>query len=147
MKLRLRDIVTYQGHDFTVEGLLTYRLGGRVYKLARMVDGETVRWLEPLLDEADDRVIWLDEVEDLEMATPPPSTISYRGKSYVPRFSGQATVDVGGQVPARFAGTCDVWRYRAAGDLFLQIERWPDRTVVLAGESVHKDMVDVLPGS
>lgn len=147
MKLKLRDIVSHQGRDYVVEGLLTYRLGGKVYRLARVVDGDTVRWVEPLMDDMDDRVLFLDEIRDLDMATPPPATISYRGKSYVPRFSGQATVEVGGKVPDRFAGTCDVWRYRAAGDVFLQIERWPDRVVTLAGESVHKNMIDVLPGS
>jgi hypothetical protein len=147
MKLRLRDIVSYQGRDYVVEGLVTYKLGGKTYRLARVVDGATARWVEPLMDDADDRILLFDEVKDLDMATPPPATISYKGGSYVPRLSGQAAVEVAGKVPDRFAGTCEVWRYRAAGDLFVQIERWPDRVVVLAGESVHKSMVDVLPGS
>ena len=147
MKLRLRDIISHQGRDYVVEGLLTYRIGGKVHRLARIVDGDTVRWLEPAMDDIDDRLLWLSEVTDLEMATPPPATIAYGGQSYVPRLSGQATVEVAGKVPDRFAGTCELWRYRAAGDRFLQIERWPDRLVTLAGESVHKDMVDVLPGT
>lgn len=147
MKLRLRDIVSHSGKDYVVEGLLTYRLGGKVYRLARIVDGDTVRWIEPLADDSDDRVLWLAEVKDLDMSTPPPANISYGGKSYVPRLSGQAAVEVAGRVPDRFAGNCEIWRYRAAGDVFLQIERWADRVITLAGESVHKDMVDVLPGS
>lgn len=147
MKLNLRDIVSYQGKDYVVEGLLTYRIDGKAYRLARLVDGGTVRWMEPLTDAMDDRVLMFDEISDLDMTTPPPSTISYQNKSYVPRLSGQASVEVVGKVPERFAGSCDVWRYRAAGDVFLQIERWPDRVIALAGESVHKNMVDVLPGS
>ncbi len=145
MKLRLRDIVCYQGKDFVTEGLLTYRLGGRVYRLARVVDGDTVRWVEPLTDDLDDRVLLLEEVTDVGVGAPPPSTISYQGRSYLPRLSGAATVEVAGRVPDRLAGTCEVWRFRAAGDLYLQVERWPDRTVILHGESVHKDMIDVLP--
>jgi len=147
MKLRLRDIVSYEGKDYIVEGLLTYKLNAKTYRLARVVDGVTVRWVEPLADDADDRLLLFQDVKDLDMSTPPPATISYRGASYVPRLSGQATVEVAGKIPDRFAGTCDVWRYRAAGDLFLQIERWPDRVVLLHGESVHKSMIDVLPGS
>jgi hypothetical protein len=147
MKLRLRDIISYQGKDYVVEGLLTYRLGGKVHRLARVVDGDTVRWVEPTVDDMDDRLLWLAETKDLEMATPPPATISYQGKSFVPRLSGQATVEVAGRVPDRFAGTCELWRYRAAGDVFLQIERWSDRLVTLTGESVHENMVDVLPGT
>ena len=65
----------------------------------------------------------------------------------MPRLSGTATVDVEGSVPDRAAGSCELWRYRAAGDVFLQIEKWPDKTVTLAGESVHKDMVAGLPGA
>jgi hypothetical protein len=145
MKLRLRDILSYQGKDYVVEGLLTYRLGGKVLRLARVVDGNTTRWVEPLADDADDRLLIFDEVQGLDLTTPPPSTISHLGKSYLPKLSGQATVEVAGKVPERLAGACEVWRYRAAGDVFLQIERWPDRTVTLSGESVHKDMVDVLP--
>jgi hypothetical protein len=145
MKLRLRDIVSYQGKDFVVEGLLTYHLGGKVYRLARVVDGETVRWVEPLADDLDDRVLIFEEIADFAVGAPPPSTLSHQGRSYLPRLSGQATVEVAGRAPDRAAGTCDVWRYRAAGDLFLQIERWPDRTVVMHGESVHKDMIEVLP--
>ncbi len=145
MKLQLRDIVSYQGRDFTVEGLVTYKLGARTLPLARVVDGAEECWLEPLLDDLDDRVLWLSEISDLDTATPPAATISYQGKSYVPRFSGTATVAVDGRVAGRSNGSCEIWRYRAAGDVFLQIERWPDRVVVLAGESVHKGMVDVLP--
>jgi hypothetical protein len=145
MKLRLRDILSYQGKDYVVEGILTYRISGKVYRLVRVVDGSKVRWVEPLTDASDDRLLIFDEVTDLDISTPPPSTISYQGKSYLPKLQGPATVEVAGKVPDRTAGPCEVWRYRAAGDVFLQIERWPDRTVTLAGESVHKDMVDVLP--
>ena len=145
MKLRLRDIVSYQGKDFVVEGLLTYRVGGKSHRLARMVDGQTVRWLEPLAHDLDDRVLLFEEITGLDVGTPPPSTVVYQGSSYLPRFDGAATVEVSGRVPDRVGASCDVWRYRAAGDHFLQIERWSDRTVILAGQSVHKDMIEVLP--
>lgn len=145
MKLRPRDIISYQGKDFVVEGILTYKVGGKNYRLARAVDGDDVRWIEPLTDDLDDRVIFFKEVKDLPLGTPPPATISYKGKSYVPKLSGRALVDIEGSVPDRTAGACEIWRYRAAGDLFVQIEKWPAKTVALAGESVHKDMVTVFP--
>jgi hypothetical protein len=145
MKLRLRDVISYQGRDFVVEALLTYRLGGKSYPLVRAVDGDEVRWVEPLLDAADDRYLFFKEVRDLPLSTPPPATISYKGASYVPRMSGAATVELEGTAPNRVAGTCELWRYRAAGDVFLQLEKWPSLTVALAGESVHKDMVEIFP--
>lgn len=149
MKLKPRDVVSHQGTDYVVEGVITYRLvgvDGKVYPLGRAVDGANVRFVEPLMDDLDDRMLFLEEIRDLDMATPPPSTISYRGKSYVPRFSGLATADVIGSVPGRAAGPCEIWRYRAAGDLFIQIEKWPDKVIVLAGESIHKSLIEILPG-
>jgi hypothetical protein len=145
MKLRPRDIISYQGKDHVVEGILTYKLGGKTYRLARAVDGPAVLWVEPLMNDADDRLILFHEVKDLPVGTPPPSTISYKGQSYLPRHAGVATVDVDGVVSDREAGNCELWRYRGAGDIFLQIEAWPAGTVVLAGESVHKDMVEIYP--
>jgi hypothetical protein len=145
MKLRLRDIFSYQGKDYLTEGLVTYRLSGKVYRLARVVDGKTVLWVEPLVDDSDDRLLVFSEVPDLDLTLPPPGTISHDGKSFLPKLSGLATAELAGKVPDRLAGACELWRYRAAGDVFLQIERWPDRIVTLSGESVHKDMVDILP--
>jgi hypothetical protein len=145
MKLRPHDVISHQGRDFIVEGILSYKLGGKTYRLARAVDGDDVLWVEPLMDALDDRVLFFREVKDLPLTTPPPPTISYKGTSYVPRLSGNAAVDVEGSMPDRTAGPCELWRYRAAGDIFVQIEKWPSRTVILAGESVHKDMVQVFP--
>ena len=145
MKLRLRDVISHQGTDFVVEAILTYRLAGKAHPLARAVDGEEVCWVEPPLGDLDDRFLFFKDVRDLNLGTPPPATISYKGASYVPRLSGTATVEIEGAAPARAAGPCDVWRYRAAGDIYLQIEKWPSQTVALAGESVHKDMVEIYP--
>ena len=147
MKLKVRDIVSHQGKDYVVEGLVTYSVGGKTYPLARTVEGARVAWIEPLMDELDDRILLFSEVKDLEVGTPPPPTISYKGKSYLPRFGGAATVTVDGKVSDRKGGSCEVWRYRAAGDVFLQIEKWPDKVVVLAGESIHTSMFEVLPGA
>src|SRR5205814_9769795 len=104
MQLRLRDIVSYQARDFVVEGLLTYRIAGKSHRLARLVDAETVRWLEPLLDDSDDRVVLFEEVTGLDVETPPPPTIAYQGRSYLPRLTGSAIVEGAGRLPDRVAG-------------------------------------------
>ncbi len=147
MKLGVRDVISMEGRDFIVQAVLSYKVGGKVYPLARAADGKDVRWIEPLLDDSDDRLLVFKEIKDLDIATPPPPTISYKGGSYVPRLSGAAAVTMSGTAPDRAPGSCEMWRYRAGGDVFLQIEKWADKTVCLAGESVAKGMVDVLPGS
>jgi hypothetical protein len=132
MRIHPKDVVSFAGRDYIVEGTATYHLGGKSFLLARAVDGEIVFWIEALRDEADDRLLVLREIRDLEM--------------YVQRLSGRATIEIAGRVPERAAGSADVWRYRAAGDLFLQIEEGGGRVFMLAGESVHRGMIDVLPG-
>jgi hypothetical protein len=146
MKLQVRDVVSYAGRDYVVEGVIGYQLGGKGFQLARAVDGDIVLWIEPPRDDADDRMLVLREIRDLEMSVPPPESISYHDLTYVRRLTGRATVELAGQVPDRSGGSVQLWRYRAAGDLFLQIEEGGGRVFMLAGESVHRGMIDVLPG-
>ena len=138
--------MSFAGRDYIVEGTVTYHLGGKSFLLARAVDGDVVFWIETLRDDADDRLLVLREVRDLEITVPPPDSISYHDLTYVQRLSGRATVEIAGSVPERTPGSVEVWRYRAAGDLFLQIEEGGGRVFMLAGESVHRGMIDVLPG-
>jgi hypothetical protein len=147
MKIQLKDVISYAGRDYIVEGIATYHLAGKTSTLARAVDGDLIFWIEaPRPDVTADRLLVLREIRDLEIAVPPPESISYRDLTYVQRLSGRATVELAGDVPERAAGSADVWRYRAAGDLFLQIEEGGGRVFMLAGESVHRGMIDVLPG-
>jgi hypothetical protein len=146
MALKPRDVVSYLGRDYVVEGVVTYKLAGKSHPLARAVDGDAVLWIEPLMDDLDDRMLVLAEVHDLDIGTPPPQSISYRQSAFVPRWSGPTTVDIQGQIPGQSSGPREVWRYRASGDVFLQIESRGGATVVLYGESVHKGMIEVMPG-
>jgi hypothetical protein len=145
--LKPKDVISYLGRDYLVGGVVVYRLSGKVHTLARAVDGDVVLWVEPLMDDMDDRMLVLTEVRDLDIGTPPPQSISYRKSVFVPRWTGRANVELVGPVPEQSAGPRGVWRYRAGGDVFLQIEARPSGTTVLHGESVHKGMIDVLPGS
>jgi hypothetical protein len=145
VKLHLKDVVSYLGSDYLVEGLVSYRVAERKLVLARLVDRDRVLWMEPLLADMDDRVLFLEEVQGLDINTPPPRNILYKDRSYLPTFAGAAEVVVSGRTPGRTSGTCELWRYRAAGDFFLQIEAWPDGLVVLAGPSAHRGMLEVLP--
>jgi hypothetical protein len=139
MKLSLGDMVGYQGVDYRVDDILTYALADRDLRLARIVAGGKIRFLEPATSDAADRVLVLAEIEGLDITTPPPATIYHRGESYLLKVSGAAKVTAaGGEVRTR-----TLWRYRAAGDQFLQIEQWPDRVRMFAGASVHVDMLQI----
>jgi hypothetical protein len=146
MKIQVRDVVSYAGRDYVVEGVLNYDAGGEHWQLARAVDGDTVLWVEPLRNDTDDRLLVLREIRDLEMSVPPPSAISYHELAYVQRVATRVNVGVTGKVPDHASGSVMLWRYRAAGDLFLQIEEGSGRVSMLAGESVHHGMIEILPG-
>ena len=65
----------------------------------------------------------------------------------MPRLSGTATVTVEGSVSDRAAGSCELWRYRAAGDVFLQIEKWPAQDRHPGGRVRPQGHGQVLPGA
>jgi len=146
MKIQVNDAVSHAGRDYLVEGVVTYDSGAETWQLARAVDGGSVLWIEPAHGDADGRLLVLREIRDLEMSVPPPSAIAYHELTYVQRLATRVTVSVEGRVPDRTGGSVMLWRYRAAGDLYLQLEEGAGRVAMLAGESVHPSMIEVLPG-
>jgi len=146
MKIHVRDVVSFFGRDYLVEGVITYTVNGKRFQLARAVDGDAVLWVEPVRDDADDRLMVFKEVRDLEMAIPPPASILYGQGTYLQRLAGKASVEITGSVPERSPGASQLWRYHAAGDMALHIESGPAGTWTAAGESVHRGMIDILPG-
>jgi len=50
-------------------------------------------------------------------------------------------------VPGCPSGKCELWRYRAAGGRFLQIEAWPNKIRMLEGASVHRSMLEIRPAT
>jgi hypothetical protein len=145
MHVHLKDVVSYAGTDYLVAGLVTYDLQHHKRVLARLVGGERVLWMEPLVGDLDERVLFLEEIHDLDMTTPPPEQICYKDGTYLHVLAGHADVATSGQTPGRASGTCDLWRLRAAGDVFIQIEKWPDALVILAGPSAHQSMLQIRP--
>lgn len=147
MNLHLHDTVGYQGSSYRVEGILDFGLGGRVLRLGRLCAGSEVRYLEMPGGDLLDRALLLAEIPALDITTPPPATIYHGGESFLLKLSGTAEVTLRGQVPDRACGgPCTLWRYRAAGGRFLQIEAWPDAIRMLEGASVHQSMIEVRPG-
>jgi hypothetical protein len=147
--IHIRDVLSLSGRDYLVEGTVLYRLAGKVSVLARAVDGEAVVWVESPDDGAcalTDRLLVLHEVRDLDLEVPPPECIDYHRQSYVQRLVARAAIEVDGVVPEHITGALQVWRYRAGGDLYLQIEEGNGRVFMMAGESVPRGMIDHLPG-
>jgi hypothetical protein len=141
----LHDTIGYQGTSFRVEGILDFHLDGRVLRLSRLCAGNEVRYLEIPSGDLADRVLLFAEIPALDITTPPPATIYHGGESFLLKLSGTALVAIAGQVPGRAAGPCPLWRYRAAGGRFLQIEAWPDGVATREGAAVHSSMIEIRP--
>jgi Domain of unknown function (DUF4178) len=147
--IHTRDVLSFHGRDYLVEGLVLYRLAGKTLQLARAVDGPTVIWVESPDDRAvaaAARLMVLREIRDLDLEVPPPESIDYHRQSYVQRLAARATVEIEGVVPEHTTGPVQVWRYRAAGDLYLQIEEGNGRVFMMAGEAVPRGIIEHLPG-
>jgi len=147
--IHIRDVLSFSGRDYLVEGTVAFLLAGRRSVMARAVDGQTVAWVEFPDEETHppaDRLLVLHEVRDLDVAIPPPESIDYHQLSYVQRLAARAVIEIDGVVPDHSAGALQVWRYRAAGDRYLQIEEGHGRVFMMAGESVPRGMIDHLPG-
>jgi len=147
MKLAPGDVVGYQASAFTVEGVLDYQLADRGLRLARLVAPGQSRYLELGGSESADRLLLLAEIQALDITTPPPATLYHGGESFLCKLSGAAQVAITGSDPGRRPGPCSLWRYRAAGDRWLQIELWPDALRMLEGATVHRSMIEVRPAT
>jgi hypothetical protein len=147
VRLHLHDIVDHLGIAFRVEGLVDYRMDGQVLRLARLVGGGRTRFLDLPGDDMTDRLALLTEIPALDLTAPPPATIYHGGESFLLKLSGTAAVTIAGEVPGCVPGDCEVWRYRAAGGRFLQIEAWPGRIRMLEGASVHRTMLEIRPAT
>ena len=145
MKLHLGDTVSYQAVDYRARGVIDYSLGDRTLRLVAIAHDGQVHFVEPVV--VADRVLLLTEIEPLDIAAPPPATIYHDGESYLLKLSGEAEVDVAGEADGRQTGDCKIWRFRAAGGQYLQIENWPDRLRMLAGTAVHKGMLEIRPAT
>jgi hypothetical protein len=138
IKIQVHDAVSYSGRDYVVEGVISYESGAESWQLARAVDGDVVLWIEPPHSEIGDRLLVLREIRDLEISPPPPTP--------PPPPPPPPPTGLEGRVPERSSGGVMLWRFRAAGDLYLQLEEGAGRVSMLAGESVHRGMIEVLPG-
>ena len=125
------------------------RSAARRSLLARAVDGETVLWVESLRRRRrDDRLLVLREIRDLEMAVPPPESIDYHDLTLRAAAGRRAaTIEIDGRgAGARRRQRCRSGATAPRAICYLQIEEGGGRVFMLAGESVHRGMIDILPG-
>lgn len=155
-ELRVGDVVSYDGRDFLVEGVLEYDEDGRRWRGARMVDAGESHWLITGLG-AQTSLRLMQTATDVEVSGYPPETLVAGGTRYNMDKRGTASArfagDLGrmpgkrGQVREDTIDRCRWWRYESAGDDTMLVEQWGDEYRVLRGTNVPEGSLDMMPGS
>jgi hypothetical protein len=152
--LRPGDVLTMDGSDFIVDGVIAYDEEGHRWNAGKVSDGGAARWLVVGLERGGSLTArLLTEVTDMEITGMPPEVLVTSETRYALAQRGTATAQISGQVGIRLrgeAGTverCRWWLYETPGADTLLVEQWADTYRVLRGQKLNPDLIDLLPGS
>ncbi|GAB4526739.1 MAG: hypothetical protein Tsb0020_44440 [Haliangiales bacterium] len=155
--LRPRDIVTWDGRDFVVEGVASYEEEGHRWLAGRVNDGTDEHWLVVGLERGGGLTArMLKLAPEIEMeGMPPEILVTDNDTRYRLDKRGTATVQVRGQtglnlrtdVATGTAERCRWWVYDAPGDGSVIVEQWGGEYRVLRGKEVRPESLDLMPGS
>lgn len=152
--LRPGDVLTMDGKDFIVDGVIAYDEEGHRWSAGKVSDGGDTRWLVVGLERGGSLTArLLAEVTDIDVSGMPPEVLVTPETRYTLERRGTATAQVSGQVGIRLrgeAGTverCRWWLYETPGADTLLVEQWGDTFRVLRGSKVNPDLIEMLPGS
>ena len=157
-ELRVDDVLTIDGKDFLVEGLIAYDEDGHRWVSGRVVDGSDVKWLLVGIERAGAGAVRLLVADD---ATPitgyPPEAMVIGEARYVLDKRGAATCCLRGDLgplgdlkkdrPDGHVERCRWWLYTAPGDDTLLVEQWGADYRVLRGKKVGESTIELIPGS
>ncbi len=156
-ELRVGDVVTYDGKDFLVEGVLGYDEDGHTWIGGKLTDGADARWMIIGIERLGQlQARMLTEDSQLELAGYPPETILAENKRYNLEKRGTATVRLSGEI-GTLAGAkttrpdtverCRWWLYNGTDDDTLIVEQWGGEYRALRGKIAPADHLDLIPGS
>jgi Domain of unknown function (DUF4178) len=156
--VRVDDVLTIDGVDFLVEGIIRYDEDGHRWTCARVVDGSTVKWLLAGIERAGGGAMRLLAQDDAtQIAGYPPEVLVLGDVRYALDKRGAATCALHGDLGALGALKKDRpeghverarwWLYSAPGDDTLLLEQWGSDYRVLRGKKVGEGTLELIPGS
>lgn len=157
-ELKVGDVLTLDGKDFLVEGVIEYDEDGHRWVGARIVDGAHVKWCVAGLERVGSqhvRVLEHDTATDI--AGYPPEALVIGDVRFALDKRGNATAKLHGDLgnllgsktatPEGHVERCRWWLYSASGDDTVVLEQWGADYRVLKGKKVSGDTIDLIPGS
>lgn len=156
--LRVQDVLTIDGRDFVVEGMMGYDEDGHRWTAARIVDAADIKWLVVGLERTGGgSVRLLTQDEATPIAGYPPEALVIGETRYAQTKRGTASCTLTGELgnlgelkkgrPDGHVERCRWWLYNAPGDDTLIVEQWGDDFRVLAGKKVGEGTIEMIPGS
>ncbi|HEU4727176.1 MAG TPA: DUF4178 domain-containing protein [Kofleriaceae bacterium] len=156
--LRVDDVLTMDGRDFLVEGMINYDEDGHRWIGARVVDGSDVKWLVIGIERAGTGATRLLVQDDAtQISGYPPEVLVIGDVRYALDKRGAATCALHGDVgslgalkkdrPDGHVERARWWLYSAPGDDTLLLEQWGSDYRVLRGKKVGEGTIELIPGS
>jgi hypothetical protein len=156
--VRVDDVLTIDGRDFLVEGMIHYDEDGHRWSCARVVDGSDVRWLLAGIERAGGGAMrLLAQDESTQIAGYPPEVLVIGETRYALDKRGAATCALHGDLgslgalkkdrPDGHVERARWWLYSAPGDDTLLLEQWGSDYRVLRGKKVGEGTIELIPGS
>lgn len=156
--LRVQDVLTIDGRDFVVEGMIGYDEDGHRWSGARVVDGADSKWLVVGLERTGGGSLrLLGQDEATAISGYPPEVLVIGEVRYAQSKRGTASCALHGELgsigelkkgrPDGHVERCRWWLYDAPGDDTLVVEQWGADFRVLAGKKVGEGTIEMMPGS
>jgi hypothetical protein len=156
--LRVDDVLTIDGKDFLVEGMINYDEDGHRWTGARVVDGADVQWLVVGIERAGAGSMRLLTQDDAtQISGYPPEVLVIGEVRYALDKRGAATCALHGDLgplgalkkdrPDGHVERARWWLYSAPGDDTLLLEQWGSDYRVLRGKKVGEGTLELIPGS
>ena len=157
-ELRVDDVLTIDGKDFLVEGVINYDEDGHRWIGARVVDGSDVKWLVVGIERAGTGAMrLLAQDESTQISGYPPEVLVIGDVRVTLDKRGAATCALHGDLGALGALQKDRpeghverarwWLYAAPGDDTLLLEQWGTDYRVLRGKKIGAGTIELIPGS
>ena len=156
--LRVDDVLTIDGKDFLVEGMINYDEDGHRWSSARVVDGTDVHWLLVGIERVGGSSTRLLAQDDsTQIAGYPPEVLVIGEVRYALDKRGAATCALHGDLgplgalkkdrPDGHVERARWWLYSAPGDDTLLLEQWGSDYRLLRGKKVLEGTLELIPGS
>lgn len=156
--LRVNDVLTIEGKDFLVEGLINYDEDGHRWTAARVVDGGDTKWLVAGMERTGAAAMRLLAQDDaMHIAGYPPEVLVVGEVRYALDKRGAANCSLYGDLgglgslkkdrPEGHVERARWWLYAAPGDDTLLLEQWGADYRVLRGKKVSEATIELLPAS